>query len=235
MPINDAGNASSGPAVSGLTLLPPDAVASPMPIAVGEPNPGEAIRMRIVAGTEGDDRLELNGQVAFGGGGDDTFVLTSNGASDEGSENLGTIMDFQAGDKLDLSQLGANAAILGRTSDASGGQRVSVDFDGDGKEDGYLVVHERGEIAGNDAGVITPGDGEMHILPYPMPGDDGVFTILPFPMPGDGEVTILPYPLSSVSSIQIEGAPVTVTVAEMESVSVVAHAGLRLMSAEFIA
>ena len=35
------------------------------------------------------------------------------------------------------------------------------------------------------------GDGEFHILPYPLPGD-GEFHILPYPMPGDGEVSILP-------------------------------------------
>jgi len=199
MPINDAGNASSGPAVSGLTLLPPtDAVPMPMPIAPGEPHPGggDAGRMRIVAGTDGDDRLVLDGRLAFGGEGNDTFVLTSTNPDADGPENLGTIMDFHEGDKLDLSQLGSNAAILGREADEKGGQRVSIDIDGDGKEDGYLTVHERGEIAPDDSGVVTPGDeGEFHILPFPMPGDDGVVTILPYPMPGDGEVTILPYPL----------------------------------------
>jgi hypothetical protein len=199
MPTLDSGNASSGPAVSGPTLLPPtDAVPFPMPIAVGEPSPaGDGGRMRIVAGTEGDDRLVLDGRVAFGGEGNDTFVLTSTHSDVDGPEHLGTIMDFHEGDKLDLSQLGDKAAELGRTADAKGGERVSIDFDGDGKEDGYLIVHERGEIAPDDTGVISPpSDGEVHILPYPMPGDDGVFTILPYPMPGDGEVTILPVAFS---------------------------------------
>lgn len=188
MPINDPGSAvSSGPAVSGPTLLPPtDAVPMPMPIAPGEPHPGDAGRMRIVAGTDGDDRLVLDGRVAFGGEGNDTFVLTSTSPDADGPENLGTIMDFQAGDKLDLSQLGANAAIVGREADEKGGERVSIDYDGDGKADGYVTIHERGEIAPDDTGVVTPGDGEFHILPFPMPGDDGVMTILPYPMPGDG-------------------------------------------------
>ncbi len=191
MPI-DSGTASSEPAVSGSTLLPPlDAVPMPMPIAVGEPYPVDGARIRIVAGTDDDDRLVLDGRTAFGGGGNDTFVLTSTGSSSDGPENLGTIMDFQAGDRLDLSQLGANAAIVGREADAKGGARVAIDYDGDGKADGYVTIHERGEIAPDDTGVVTPGDGEFHILPFPMPGDDGVMTILPYPMPGDGEVTIL--------------------------------------------
>jgi hypothetical protein len=223
MPILDPGNAiSSGPAVSGPTLLPPtDAVPMPMPIAPGELHPGAGDgRLRIVAGTEGDDHLVLEGGFAVGGGGNDTFVLTSTHGDADGPENLGTILDFQAGDKLDLSQLGDKAAELGRTADPKGGERVSIDFDGDGKEDGYLIVHERGEIAPDDTGVITPpSDGEFHILPYPMPGDDGVVTILPYPMPGDGEVTILPVAFSLDDS-GLSGA-----------VSV----GLRTMSIDWIA
>lgn len=51
---------------------------------------------------------------------------------------------------------------------------------------------------------FVPADGEMTILPFPMPGDgvvtiqpisagEGEFTILPFPMPGDdGVFTFLP-------------------------------------------
>lgn len=192
MPISDSGVAiSSGPLpIVDVIPLPADAIPFPMPIAPGEPSP-DGGRLRIVAGTDGDDRLLLDGGVAFGGEGNDTFVLTSTQAEGESSENLGTIMDFQAGDSLDLSQLGDKAAELGRTADAKGGQRVSIDYDGDGKEDGYLIVHERGEIAPDDTGVVSPpSDGEFHILPYPMPGDDGVVTILPYPMPGDGEVTI---------------------------------------------
>ena len=182
MPTLDPGNISSGPAVSGPTLLPPtDAVPMPMPmpIAPGEPNPGDAVLLRIVAGTDEDDRLVLDGRVAFGDEGNDTFVLTSAHGDVDGPEHLGTIMDFQAGDTLDLSQLGDKAAELGRTADAKGGERVSIDFDGDGKEDGFVIVHERGEIAPDDAGVISPpSDGEFHILPYPMP-TDGPVTIMP--------------------------------------------------------
>lgn len=178
--------------ISDAVTLPADAVPMPMPIAVGEPNPAGGARLRIVSGTDGDDRLDVGGGAAFGGEGNDTFVLTSTHGEVEGPEHLGIILDFHAGDSLDLSALGDQAAILGQEADGKGGQRVSIDCDGDGKEDGYVIVHENGQPAPDDSGVISPGDeGEFHILPYPMPGDDGVFTILPYPMPGDGEVTIL--------------------------------------------
>ncbi|TAJ69917.1 MAG: hypothetical protein EPO51_20560 [Phenylobacterium sp.] len=205
--VDSSGVTSSGPLpIPGVTPLPGDAIPIPMPIAPGEPSP-DGGRLRIIAGTDGDDRLVLEGRVAFGGDGNDTFVVTSTQADLEGPENLGTIMDFQAGDSLDLSQLGDKAAELGRTADAKGGQRVSIDYDGDGTEDGYLIVHERGEIAPDDTGVVSPpSDGEFHILPYPMPGDDGVVTILPYPMPGDGEVAILPGAFSLDES-GVAGAP----------------------------
>ncbi|MBJ7415867.1 MAG: hypothetical protein JHC88_10530 [Niveispirillum sp.] len=59
-----------------------------------------------------------------------------------------------------------------------------------------------------DDGVVTimpVEDGQMTILPFPLPTDDGVFTILPFPMPGDGVVNILPvdFDFSAVSSITL--------------------------------
>jgi len=198
MPTSDSGNAiSSGTTpIIGAKPLPTDVLPMPMPmpIAPGEPSPAGDARLRIVAGTDGDDRLVLDGRVAFGGGGDDTFVLTSTADDVDGPEHLGTIMDFQDGDKLDLSELGDKAAILGRDADGKGGERVSIDVDGDGKEDGFVILHENGVPAPDDSGVISPlpGDGEFHILPFPMPGDgEGEFHILPYPMPGDGEVTIL--------------------------------------------
>lgn len=195
----------------GTPPIPGDAVPMPLPIAVGEPAPGG--RVRVVAGTEADETLVIEGgATAFGGGGDDTFVLVSGGA-DEGVERLGAILDFDAGDTLDLSRLGETAAILGREA-TLGGARVSIDYDGDGREDGFVLTFEKGEIAPEpddggftilpfpmpvdfDGGIgDTPipvdlggsiGDGEFHILPFPLPGeDDGMFHILPFPMPGDG-------------------------------------------------
>lgn len=184
---------ASRPLPGGDVVIPGDAIPMPLPIAVGEPSPGG--RIRVVAGTEGDDTLVLEGgATGLGGGGDDTFVLVSSGDA-EGSERLGAILDFDAGDTLDLSRLGANARILGREDADGGGTRVSIDCDGDGKEDGFVLTFEKGQI------VPSPNDGEFHILPFPMPGDgevvilpvepdggigDGAVHILPFPMPGDG-------------------------------------------------
>jgi hypothetical protein len=170
--------------------IPGDAVPMPLPIAPGEPSP-DGGRIRMIAGTEASEKLVIEGgATAFGGGGDDTFVLVSSGDV-EGSERLGAILDFDAGDSLDLSRLGANAKILGR--ETTGGEtRVSIDYDGDGKEDGFVLTFEKGQVA------PEPGDGGVTILPFPMPVDfdggigDGEFHILPYPMPGDGEVVILP-------------------------------------------
>lgn len=185
---------SSGPLPAGDGLTSGGATPTPLPVAVGESNSGD--RVRVVVGSEGDDRLVLeDGATAIGGGGDDTFVLVSSGGG-EGAERLGVILDFNAGDTLDLSRLGANARVLGRQDADGGGTRVSIDYDGDGKEDGFVLTFEKGQIA------PSPDDGEFHILPFPMPGDgeavilpvdldggigdDGAVHILPFPAPGDG-------------------------------------------------
>lgn len=183
---------SSRPLPGGDAVIPGDAIPMPLPIAPGEPNPSG--RVRAVVGTDGDDKLVLEGgATGIGGGGNDTFVLVSSGDVD-GPERLGSILDFDAGDTLDLSRLGDKAAILSREA-LDGGTRVSIDYDGDGKEDGFVLTFEKGQIA------PSPDDGEFHILPFPMPGDgevvilpvdfdggigDGAVHILPFPMPGDG-------------------------------------------------
>lgn len=63
-------------------------------------------------------------------------------------------------------------------------------------------------IGAADEGLITflPIDGEVTILPFPLPTGDGVFTIMPFPMPADGPVTLLPFDFdfSAVSSIALD-------------------------------
>ena len=174
----------------------------PMPIAPGEPAPNG--RLRMVVGTEADETLVIEGgATAIGGGGGDAFVLVSSGVG-EGAERLGAVLDFTAGDTLDLSRLGANARVLGREA-LDGGARVSIDYDGDGQEDGFVLTFEKAVVSPEpDDGSVTIlpfplpvdvgggiGDGEFHILPYPLPGD-GEFHILPYPMPGDGEVSILP-------------------------------------------
>ncbi|WP_068877428.1 MULTISPECIES: hypothetical protein [unclassified Phenylobacterium] len=190
MPTLDPNSATSSGVLpnTGVVPLPADALPAPVPGQI-EPVPGDSGRLRIVTGTDADDVLTLDGLFAFGGKGADTFVLTSVGADDDGPENLGTVMDLSAEDKIDLSQLGPNAAILGREADGKGGERISIDFDGDGDEDGFVTAFENGAPAPDDAGVVPGDDGEFHILPFPMPGD-GEFHILPYPMPGDGEVGV---------------------------------------------
>lgn len=187
MPDTNVSNAISSrplPPGAGTDPLPGDIRPMPLPIAPGEPAPDG--RVRFVVGTEGDDVLTIEGgATAIGGGGDDTFVLTSSGAA-EGLERLGAILDFSEGDKLDLSKLGEKAAIVGREA-FLGGESLSIDYDGDGKADGVLDTY-----TGKGPATVepSPGDGEFHILPFPMPGDDGVVTILPYPLPG--EAVILP-------------------------------------------
>lgn len=177
--------------------------------------PGQDARIRSVVGTEGDDRIVVEtGTIAVGAGGKDVFVIAAAVAGEE-SVRLGAITDFGDGDSLDLGLLGPNAAILGEGRMTDGSTRLSIDFDGDGKEDGYLYVGGAGFIPADDNfnSPMPILDGEVHILPFPMPGDgeviggpvdDGEFTILPYPLPGkagafvetgDGVFTIQPYPM----------------------------------------
>lgn len=172
-----------------VTILP-----YPYPLPGPGAEPGETIgspgRVLIVAGTEGDDVLTLpTGAAASGGAGADTFVLVSAGeeAGQDGPERLGVIFDFEEGDRLDLSQLAEHAAIVGRGADIQGGaERVSIDYDGDGDEDGYVLLASKMADIGEYYPMPMPEpEGEFTILPFPMPGDDGVFTILPFPLRGE--------------------------------------------------
>lgn len=181
-------------------------------IAVGEPH-GNG-RLFLLSGTEQDETLDVRqGAFISGGGGDDVFVLN-------GSEGrLAVVLDLSEGDKFDLSQLGAKAQVLGTVAGGGefGGDRISVDVDGDGKEDGFVLAFAAGKAP--DLSVFdrssTPAepDGVFHILPYPMPGDgpinigEGEYHILPYPMPGDGpfnpgegEHHILPYPFPAAGT-----------------------------------
>lgn len=173
--------------------------------------PGQDARIRSVVGTEGDDRIVVEtGTIAVGYGGKDVFVIAA-ASADQESFRLGAIADFGDGDSLDLAQLGAHVTILGEGRMTDGSTRLSIDFNGDGQEDGYLYVGGAGFIPADD-NVASPMpiiDGEMHILPFPMPGDgvvnEGEFHILPFPMPGDGVVVddefhILPIDIQSVGA-----------------------------------
>jgi hypothetical protein len=189
VPISAVGSpVAVGPGDGGFTVAP-----VPLPRPDGAPgfSAGSAPLIQLVAGGAGDDTLVLQaGGVAFGGGGKDTFVLISKGGV-EGSELLGLINDFGADDSLDLSQLGPNAQILGREQPAGpwGPERIAIDFDGDGKEDGHLLVSEGRPPL--DFGLVrpmpmpTPAEGDFHILPFPYPADGGEAHILPFPLTGE--------------------------------------------------
>lgn len=192
----------------------------PLPIAVGEPHPGAIDfdprpmpvdfdggigstpgflpRIQFVFGDAADNTLVLQpGGFAFGGGGNDTFVLTSGGGA-EGSERLGMITDFDDGDMLDLGRLGPKAQVLGREQPAGlwgGPDRISIDYDGDGREDGHLLVSSGRPPAGFDTvrPMPMPSPGDFHILPFPIGGPvGGDVHILPFPGPGDLPAPAMP-------------------------------------------
>ncbi|PZQ57876.1 MAG: hypothetical protein DI570_19225 [Phenylobacterium zucineum] len=110
----------------------------------------------FVTGAAGDDVIPLAGGIAFGGAGADSFLLTPISSRFEPLTDFGVILDFEAADKLDLSALGADAKILGSESILGGSaQRVSIDFDGDGKEDGFVVTHAPLALDGS-AELVTP-------------------------------------------------------------------------------
>lgn len=99
----------------------------------------------------GDDRIELTAEVvANGGSGADTFVVTAPEVMDRADTLLGTIVDFSwdEGDQLLTSQgkLIISSAkndfqsSLLPSSRPDADLRVEIDFDGDGKADGYVLI-----------------------------------------------------------------------------------------------
>lgn len=152
-----------------LPILPPGDPSLPPPVPLPEPigpnvgsHPGSDL---YVAGGAGDDRLALKpGGVAFGGGGDDVFVLSSAGGA-RGPELLGTILDFSDGDRLDFSQLGAKAGELRRVQQADGATRVSVDYDGDGAEDGFVILAAPPSLLPDGIPAMPELPGDVRILP----------------------------------------------------------------------
>lgn len=118
-------------------------------------------RTALVHGGDGDDRIAVgSGEVATGGKGGDTFVLTptaSGGpaaAALAGPTLLGVIGDFHAaeGDRIELAGKGVVvvdraeadvlAAMRGQMPDAPviAGRHIGYDLDGDGREDVYVLV-----------------------------------------------------------------------------------------------
>lgn len=170
MPISADGSAAATRPLP-LDPLPMDpglAPPAPWPVPIhpgGDYAPSAPGWGRFVRGTESDDRLELTpASIAFGGGGDDVFVLTSSGGAD-GPELLGTITDFGDGDRLDLSALGEQARELAREVLDDGATRVSVDYDGDGGEDGFVILSAPLKVDPDAHPAMPEIPGEVRILP----------------------------------------------------------------------
>ncbi|MEW5686263.1 MAG: hypothetical protein AB1942_15210 [Pseudomonadota bacterium] len=149
---------SINPGSSETVLLPTNSTvltSTPVLLSVGPaltaPSDAGSVKPagQFVTGTPGDDLLPMAGGIAFGGAGADSFLLTPVSSRFEDLTDFGVILDFEDSDKLDLSALGADAKILGSEPILSGSaQRVSIDFDGDGKEDGFVVTHAPLELDG---------------------------------------------------------------------------------------
>lgn len=162
MPTFEAGTPISiNPGASESLLLPTGVatVLAPLPFGPAE-DPGliggdagfVPTALPFITGTAGDDLLAIAGGIAFGGAGADSFLLTPVSSRFEALTDFGVILDFESADKLDLSALGAGATILGSEAILGGGaQRVSIDFDGDGREDGFVVTHAPLSLDGSPA------------------------------------------------------------------------------------
>ena len=120
----------------------------------------------LIDGGSGNDKIGVDSAVvAEGGSGADTFVVGAPGGSGKADTNLGVIIDF---DSLDGDKVTFNTAqkvtitsitpvdnILAAAPGAASlsvaptpGERVGVDVDGDGIEDGYVLVRAvRGDVA----------------------------------------------------------------------------------------
>lgn len=115
----------------------------------------------VLDGGDGNDRLLLSGStIAIGGKGADTFVIKGQPAPDG---LLGVVMDFSMADGDKVMFRNKEIVVTSRTDEANiftgthgynenstltstptPGERVGVDLDGDGKEDGYLLFGGQG-------------------------------------------------------------------------------------------
>lgn len=118
-------------------------------------------------GGPGDDRIVLTAEaVANGGAGADTFVISAPAVMDHPDTLLGTILDFNAGqgDRLVVhegelaftSRPDGQPTDPGFTSQTDIDQRVEIDFDGDGRADGYVLL-----TAASSHAVLTTGAAEL--------------------------------------------------------------------------
>ena len=163
--VSGLGGLSDAPAVSGLSQrLADPAVSGLSQLPPGLDSETTTIPETLIFGGEGDERLALQGGTAFGGGGSDVYVLSRQGL--DAPERLGVVLDFQPGDSLDVSGLGATAAILTRGALDAGGERIGFDYDGDGDEDGYvLLLTGLGGLAFPVEPDGGPGDTPMPVEP----------------------------------------------------------------------
>lgn len=140
-----------------------------------------------VSGTQQSETIAMGaGMMATGAGGDDTFRLQP-GDEKIGTQFLGVVLDFNEGDKLDLSGLGLNAQVLQQTKLANGQTRASIDYDGDGKENGFVIL-----------GAPPHWDDQpphWDAQPMPMPDPNAEVRIQPvfdMPVAGSGSVVGAP-------------------------------------------
>lgn len=140
----------------------------------GGARPGE---IDLLEGGTGDDRIVLGARtVAVGGEGHDVFVVPTLAPEPKvaGSEagtvaTAGVILDFTAGDHIELSATGAIVSVTANVDVLSGlhgftslsrqpvtpGVTVGIDLDGDGRADTYLFVAG----SGTSSLTVTPAKG----------------------------------------------------------------------------
>ncbi len=137
-------------------------------------------------GGAGDDTLELSAETtAIGGSGADTFVLLEPGRLGDGEAFLGRILDFRAedGDRI-VTWRGRTvptdgltpppngefhpAGFTGVAAAAGAFTRLSVDLDGDGRPDGYVLVGQ-----GHPPPEAPPEARGVMVIGHPPPWMDG--------------------------------------------------------------
>jgi len=116
-------------------------------------------------GGPGDDRIVLTEDaIAFGGAGADTFVVSAPAVLDHPDTLLGTIFDFNAGEGDRLVLSGGEFIVVRSHADGSidsssaskesADQRVEIDFDADGRSDGYVLLTSSASQGVVDADVV---------------------------------------------------------------------------------
>jgi len=117
-------------------------------------------------GGPGDDRIVLSEDaIAFGGAGADTFVISAPAVLDHPDTLLGTIFDFNAGEGDRLALSGGEFVVVRSHADGSidsssaskegADQRVEIDFDADGRADGYVL------LVGGSSHAVADADASM--------------------------------------------------------------------------